>query len=186
MNLQEKVKTIWKAAAYEETRVVCSKKQTFEHGRPAPEPSAAPPSTESETLQINRRRRSEQAENHHGSSFFQRVGSRVQSGDNLLSLGLFRSGTRTGEDSNPGSGRASASASSPVCPSPSAASSHTSPPNSPIRSRSNSSTSDENASEDVEMIMQMRIPTDTTPSHNVAPVFVSHRIKWSVLNVHAR
>lgn len=194
MNLQEKVKTIWKAAAYEEIRVVCSKKQTFKLTR---QPSSAPPSpngtdnpsTESEALQMNRRRRSQQAENHHGSSFFRRVGSRVQSGDNLLSLGLFRGGARSGEASHPDSVPASASAGSSAGPCSSActpANVHTSSPNSPIRSRSNSSTSDENESENVEMIMQMRIPIDATPSHNVAPVFISHRIKWLVLNVHAR
>jgi len=191
MNLQEKVKTIYRAAAYEEIRIVCSKLQTFQDGRPTRQPSAAaPPSpnpfTESEALQMNRRR---QSENHHGSSFFRRVGSRVHSRENTLSLGLFRGGNRTGEDSHAGSGLSSASASSPVEPSPSASappSAHASPPTSPGRSLSNSPTSDDNESEDVEIIIRMRIPTDATPSHNIAPVFVSHRIKWLVSSVHAR
>jgi hypothetical protein len=169
MELQEKVKTVWKASTYEETRVVCSKKQIFKHGRPTRQPSSTPSSrtytdnpSESEALQMTRRRRTQHADNHHGGSFFRRVGSRVQSGDNLL--GMFRGGTRSGEDSSP----------LPSTP----AEAHTSPPNSPRGSQSTSSTSDENESEDVEIIMQMGIPTDATPSHDVGPVFISHRIKW--------
>ncbi|KAG8805209.1 hypothetical protein FRC17_005677 [Serendipita sp. 399] len=34
---------------------------------------------------------------------------------------------------------------------------------------------------DVEIVLRLRIPEDATPSHNIGPLFVSHRVKWDVL-----
>lgn len=158
MGLQEKVKTVWKSSIHEEVRVVCSKKQKLAHGRPSPRrspsPTEEPPSANAET---NRRPGT--------SSFFRRVGSRVQSRENLL--GIFR--TRTGGDDTPPS--------APNSPPPRRLSSGSE--SSYLRAASPQGSDGEN--EDVEMIMRMRIPTDATPSHNIGPVFVSHRIKWDVL-----
>ena len=152
MGLQEKVKTAWRSSVHEEVRVVCSKKQKLVRGRPSPRRSPSPTEEPTSANHPDTNRRP--------GSFFRRVGSRVQSRENLL--GIFR--TRTGEDTPP------------------------SLPNSPPRRLSSGSESShlratspegsDGETEDVEMIMRMRIPTDATPSHNVGPVFVTHRIKW--------
>jgi hypothetical protein len=175
MGLQEKVRTIYKNNSYEEIRVVCSKKETLKRGRPSRHRSPSPP-VDSPDLDAQRRNNNSQnnannAPGHTGhTSFFRRVGSRVHSRENLL--GIFR--TRTGGDDNATTTTTPPTTNTPV----------TSPPRSPVAADSSSERSvsplgDE--SEDVEVIMRMRIPAEATPSHSVGPIFVTHRIKWCVL-----
>jgi hypothetical protein len=167
MSLQEKVKTVWKALSYEDVRVVCSKREALRcddrrrsstttplHGSPTV--PGTPLSSGDQDPSGLRQRGPASAP----TSFFRRVGSRVQSGENLL--GLFR--TRTGEDSpvasgDPGTGQ------SPV------GGDGTLPP---LESPMSSEDEGEEA-EDVEMVVRLHVPMDATPSHAIAPIIVSHR-----------
>ncbi|CAG8589438.1 16832_t:CDS:2, partial [Acaulospora colombiana] len=142
MGLQEKVRTIYKNASHEEIRDAQQQPQR----------------------RNNNNLSSANATGH--TSFFRRVGSRVQSRENLL--GIFR--TRTGGEDN----TTPPSTDTPV----------TSPPRSPVAADSSSERSASplgDESEDVEVIMRMRIPAEATPSHSIGPIFVTHRIKWDVL-----
>jgi len=38
---------------------------------------------------------------------------------------------------------------------------------------------EEEETEDVEMVVRLRVPTDATPSHAIAPIVVSHRGEFS-------
>lgn len=197
MNLQEKVKTVTRTNTHEEVRVVCSKKESLKRGRPIranspvspPSPSAETSNNnaESDALQMmSRQRRNQQAQGQaHGGGFFRRLGSRVQSRENLLSRGsgggggLFHNRTG-GDESHPGSASASPPPGehSPLPSSSGNASASASPPASPTRS--DIASDNEQEGDDIEMVMRMRIPMDATPSHNLAPVFITHRVKWYV------
>lgn len=178
MGLQEKVKTVWKTLPYEDIRVVCSKKQSVRHGQlvrrrssaSSPQPTQelasvaeAAAAESSTTATANAQRRT-------ATSFFRRVGSRVQSRENLL--GLFR--TRTGEEASPGTNSPNSAPVTPPEATDSRRDSSPEPTDDPNLDR-------DNESEDTEVVMRMRIPIDVTPSHNIAPIFVSHRVKWRVL-----
>lgn len=150
MSLQEKVKTVWKTLPYEDIRVVCSKKEALRRSRRRSSTGA------DATAMLQQQQSRLPAAT--SPSFFRRVGSRVQSRENLL--GLFR--TRTGEEGTPSE--------PPTPPEPSPGSS------SPERTSSEDGSED---ADDVEMVIKLHVPTDATPSHAIAPVIVSHRGEFS-------
>jgi arrestin-related trafficking adapter 4/5/7 len=177
MSLQEKVKTVWKALTYEDVRVVCSKKEALRGRRrrsPPRTPSHGSPTAPVSPVSPGDQDASGSRQRGHAaapSSFFRRVGSRVQSGENLL--GLFR--TRTGEESPVASGDPT------VTPSDSAQSPTVGVAGtvSPIESPRTSEDEGEGL-EEVEMVVRLHVPTDATPSHSIVPIVVSHRGEFSL------
>lgn len=152
MTLQEKVKTIWKMLEYEEIRVVTSAKQNVRRGRIIRQPSP-PPLVVSDAIGTSLQRRPRSS-----SSFFRRV---VQPRENFR--GIFRPST-----SRPNT--------------PPEVDQDISGPSSPVSPGAGSSSEIDSAEEpeDIETIMKLRIPIVATPTHGLAPVMVSHRIKWFV------
>lgn len=242
MGLQEKVKTVWRTLPYEDVRVVCHKKQTVRNGQLVERrPSTSSPSagTHSNTSPSSPLHQSPNlasvgeaaaesstatatangSQRRNGTSFFRRVGSRVQSRENLL--GLRR--TRTGDEISPsGSGSNSAPITPPAvegvpfglavasrvagaigaaatgtndttsavgttagagasASAGASAGDRSDPPESTDINHSSANSyenEEQNESEDTEVVMRMMIPVDVTPSHNIAPITVSHRVKW--------
>ena len=151
MFIQEKLKTIWRSLYYENLQVVASTKQAIRHGHIV-QLQMEPPAGPAHATPP---------------SFFDRARARPR--ENLRSM--FRIGGTSSQNTSGGSTPAS--------------------PQSPVDSDSDSSSARsrnsgenevvENEDGDVEVVVRLFIPPAATPSHNISPVIVSHRIKWNIL-----